>query len=155
MSDLTELEITDRMIECLRGAAEDCELLAKLPAQGPTFARMRERLALVEGCCRQMTFWREDSRWLQWGIAMEAVHQRSREWIVKHVPREAYLKLAEILRNMMQITEDLRTRATGRTGMILPDPAPAPHRESKPVQVLGMGAEKRTPSGLILPPAYH
>lgn len=136
MTDLTELEILDCLRTNLRGAADDCVMLQKLPAQGPTFVRMRERLKYVENACRQMSFFREDTRWLPVGIMMELVHQKSRTWIVEHVARTKFRLLERNLRMLVLAAEDLETRATGRMGMILPDVQPGPLRENRPVQVI-------------------
>jgi hypothetical protein len=150
---LPESEILDCLRENLRGAADDCELLVKLPAQGPTFTRMRARLKLVEGACRQMAHWRSDTRWLPVGIMMEAVHQKSRDWIVKHAPRPLFRKLGENLRMLQMAAEGLETHATGRMGTILPDVQAGPLRQGRPVQVL-VPQVRKTPAGLILPPGY-
>ena len=147
MTQLTEREIIDCLRTNLRGAADDCEALVRLPAQGPTFMRLRDRLKLVEGACRQMTYWREDTRWLPVGMMMEAVHQKSRQWIVGHQPRKLFGMLAERLRMLHAAAEMLETRATGRSGAILPPVVPGPHRDNRPVQV-------KTPGGIMLPPGY-
>ena len=148
MTVTTEAEILSCLRDNLRGAAEDCDLLAKLPAQGPTFVRMRKRLKTVENACRQMAHWREDTRWLPIGVMMEGAHQRSRHWIADHYPRPLFLKLAANLRMLQKVAEDLETKATGRTGTILPEVQPL-DRETRPVQVM-------TPqrSSLILPEGY-
>lgn len=154
---LTEREIIDCLKENLKGAADDCELLCVRPAQGPTFVRMRERLKLVEGACRQMCFWRDgDTRWLPVGMMMEAVHQKSRDWIVKHAPRIVYLKLGENLRMLQAAAEALETQATGRIGMILPEVQAAPLRASgRPMQVrMPQSRPRKTAAGLILPPGF-
>jgi hypothetical protein len=150
MTVTAEQEIKDLFYSELRGAIEDCEALAKLPVRGPTFIRMRERLKKIENCCRQMAAWRADTRWLPIGILMEGAHQISRKWIVKHHKRQLFMTLADRLRLLLNASEDLDRRATGRLGMILPPVMPAPIRtESRPVQVLAPR------SGLILPPGYH
>jgi hypothetical protein len=146
-----EQEIVSCLKENLKGAADDCDMLVRLPAQGPTFVRLRERLKTVENCCRQVAHWREDTRWLPVGIMMEMVHQKSREWIVGHMPRPLFRKLGENLRMLEKAAEGLETRATGRMGMILPDVQAAPMRASgRPVQVLAP-MERRTAGGIILP----
>lgn len=133
----TEQEIIDCYRGALRGAIDDCRLLEILPAQGPSFVRMRERLKTVENCCRQLAVWRDgDARWLPIGIMMEMAHQKSRSWIVKHNKRDLFRRLADNLRMLEVAAHDLETRATGRTGSILPEPL-ALHRENRTVQVIG------------------
>jgi hypothetical protein len=151
-----ESEIIACLKENLSGAADDCELLVILAAQGPTFARMRARLKTVENCCRQLSAWRSDTRWLPVGIMMEAVHQKSRDWIVKHAPRIVYRKLGENLRMLQAAAEALETSATGRIGMILPEVQAAPLRASgRPMQVrMPSPRPRKTAAGLILPPGY-
>lgn len=149
MTDTTEAEIRDRFYADIRGAIDDCELLAKLPAQGLTFIRMRARLKAVENCCRQMAAWRGDTRWLPMCMLVEAAHQRSRKWIEDHDPRYLYFLLADALRKLEASAYALDTRATGRMGMILPEPLPGPHRETKPVQVL------EPKSSIILPEGFN
>jgi hypothetical protein len=143
MADLTETEILDCMRHNLTLAAQHAEALALQPKQGPNFERLRAELRLVEGCCRQMSAWREDTRWLPIGLMMEECHQRARRWIVSRTARQSFLKLAENLRALLASCQRLETAATGRVGMILPD-APVPFRENRLVQVV-------RPSGLILP----
>ena len=64
MSYLTEVEIFDRMKASLRTAIEACEQLAIEPYKGPMYLHFREHMKLVDGCCRQASAWREDTRWL-------------------------------------------------------------------------------------------
>ena len=62
-----------------------------------------------------------------------------------------FLTLAENLRAMHRMVEALRTQATGRTGMILPDTAPAPFRDTRQHAIqLPPGMAQRS-SGLIVP----
>jgi hypothetical protein len=82
---------------------------------------------------------------------MGEVHRRAGHWMrsspTKETRKEAdkrFKKLAENLRMFAREAEDLRTRATGRLGMILPDPLPGPHRDTRPIQVI-------TPGGIIIP----
>lgn len=144
MTVTTESEIKDCMRTNLRGVIDDCGLLAVLPMRGPTFERMRDRLQTIENCCKQMAAWRDDTRWLPIGMMMETCHQKSREWvagikaagiIVKGDPK-LFMMLQVNMKALLAMVDNLADNATGRVGMILPDPLPAPHRETKPVQVL-------------------
>jgi hypothetical protein len=140
----SEAEIKDCMRTSLRGVIDDCGLLATLPIKGRTYSRMRDRLQTIENCCKQMAAWRDDTRWLPIGMMMEMAHQRSREWIagrkinglvVKGDP-QCFLMLQTNLRALLAVVDGLADKATGRVGMILPEPLPAPHRETKPVQII-------------------
>jgi hypothetical protein len=113
------------VFECLETnfakAAEDCDLLAVLPARGPTYARMREELKIIEGACRQVAHWRGDTRWLTIGLQMEFAHQRAGYWLRYQHPRPLFSKLADNLRAGAKAARVLRHRATGRLGPILPE----------------------------------
>ena len=124
---ILEQEIKDRLKTALREAADDAVLLGLLPMQGPTYDRMRGKLAVAETCCRQMGMWREDARWFGMGIKMEQCHQMTRRWIVGHQPRKMFSLLAEKLREMERSVTMLETRATGRRGIILPEHAGTLH----------------------------
>jgi hypothetical protein len=153
MPNVTEAEILSKLVESFRLAADYAEALAILPARGPTYTKLREELKLAEGCCRQVAYYREDSRWFQVGLLMEQAHKRAGTWLRVHPRTEnsnlahpLFLKLAENLRAAQKRAHELQTRATGRVGMILPDALPGATRtEGRMVQVK---------SGLIVPESY-
>lgn len=154
MGALTEIEIFDCMSENLRTAIDACEKLATVPLKGPVYDRFRKALGLVEGCCRQAGGWREDSRWYPIGMLMEEAHRRAGEWLRgvkgpdgrrRPIPfgekHPLFVRLAEEgLRPLQKVIDDLRTKATGRVGMILPE-AGAPL----------MAGVVRRESGLLVP----
>ena len=153
MGHVTEAEIAACLVHNFRLAAQHCDDLAVLPARGPTYRKLRDELKLIEGCCRQLSAYREDTRWLPVGLMMAEAHRRAGSWLRdKSMPRTAttnaahplFTRLAENLRAGQKAAERLRDMATYRVGMILPDPLPGPHRETRPVQVM-------TPGGLIVP----
>lgn len=158
MGNLTESDIFSCLSENFRLAAEDCEHLARSPRRGPTYAALRDKLELLEGACRQASVWRQDTRWLQIGLAMAEAHKRAGEWLrgikIAGVPGRVkvaeghmhplFLKLAENLRLAHKRAEETRTKKTGRVGMILPALKTAPRRDTVPVGW-------RRPSGLIVP----
>lgn len=166
MSALTENEIFDCMSHNLRLAAEHCDLLAVSPAKGPTYKLFREELLLIEGCCRQAGYWREDTRWLPIGQLMESAHKRAGGWLrgVK-LPNGTLLtirpgelhplfaKLAENLRAIHVGLVKMRTEATHRSGIILPDVMPGPHRDTRPSRVILPPGMLKTSGGIILPGA--
>ena len=156
MARLTESEIFDCLATNFRLAAEDCDKLAVVPEKGFVYHALRSKLKLLEGACRQAAAWRGDARWYPIGLQMEQCHQRAGEWLrgvkteagrMPHTQAELhtlFTLLAKALRQLHGVAENLRTKATGKVGLILPTPGRAPHRETRPVQV-------RTPGGIILP----
>ena len=155
MSALTEIEIFDCLAQNFASSAEKCEQLAWHPFRGFLYREFVKEIKLIEGACTQAATWREDSRWLTIGFMMGEVHRRAGNWLrtspTKETRDEAdkrFKKLAENLRKFAHEAEDLRTKATGRSGMILPEPLPGPHRDTRPVQVV-------TPGGIIIPGTLH
>jgi hypothetical protein len=154
MGALTEVEIFDAMYDNLQLAAQHAVDLARLPAQGPTYKKFRDEMLMVEGCCRQASAWREDTRWLQVGLIIADALSRTGNWLRGYrvhgqmgkvfTPRDLYLKLAENLQGIAKVIEGLRHGATGRMGMILPEIAKEIRTDGRPVQVM-------SPGGVILP----
>lgn len=138
---LTEQEILNRLKESLKEAAVDADRLGN-GERGDIYPRFRENLRLVDGCCRQMSGWREDLRWSAFGVYMHELQPRVGRWIVEKQPGWKFKSVAEILRFALAQALGLETKKTGRVGMILPEMASAPRREGAPVSM----------GGLILPP---
>ena len=166
MGALTEAEIFDCMADSLRKAIDHCEQLAIKPLRGPIYNSFRQELKLVEGTCRQASAWREDTRWLPIGVMMEQCHQKAGDWlrgvvdpvtkrrtpIAEGQKHPLFVKLAENLRAILQGVEDLRTKAAGRMGMILPaTPRAETRTHGRSVQVSLPAGMHRHPSGLIIP----
>lgn len=159
MGALTETEIFSQLSQNFNLAAEHCEDLAKLPAKGPTYRKLIQELKLIEGCCRQASAWREDTRWLNIGLMMAEAHKRAGDWlrgyktdgvrikIAEGQLHPMFMKLAENLRAGQKLAEQFRTQRTGRVGMILPEPLPGPFRETRQHRVM----LPRTPGGIIIP----
>lgn len=160
MGKLIEQEIFDCMRTNLASAVDSCEKLAVSPLKGPIYEKLRSSLKLIEGCCRQASAWREDTRWLNAGLMMGEAHKRAGDWLrgfkndegetVKLAQRHSYqcfMKLAENLRNYAALTEQIRTKRVNRVGMILPAPLPAPHRDTRQHRVM----LPTTPGGIIIP----
>ena len=153
--NVTEREILSLLKQTFRRAAEHCDNLAVLPARGPTYQKLRDDLATCENCCRQVAWYRQDTRWLHIGLLMEEAHKRSGNWL-RTIPRTSttnhahplFIRLAENMRAGIKKVEELETMATGRVGMILPEITKGPIRtQDRPMQV-------KTPGGLILPPGF-
>ena len=150
MSDLTETEIVDRMRASFRSAIKHSLALAdlalaKLPVDGPSYPALRDELQLIEGCARQMSAWREDSRWLQFGLHAAECHRRSGNWLRAKHPYKLFRELATALEAMMRATDRLRLTRTNSIGAILPEPLPT-NRERRQVQV--------SKGGIIFPPGF-
>lgn len=166
MGELTEVEIFDCMYDNLRQAIGACEELATRPLKGPSYVKLRGCLKLIEGCCRQASAWREDTRWLPLGLQMDKAHRLAQEWLLGVIDPETgrrrmipegtkhpmFVGLGDLLKYMLTGIEALRKSKTGRTGAILPVPLPGPHRQVKDnyAVMLPAGMQQRA-SGLIVP----
>jgi len=162
MGALTEIEIFDCLATNLRLAAEAAEKLSVRPTGGLIYDRLRRALRLVEGCCKQASTWREDTRWLTFGRQMAECHKRAGDWL-RGIKQEdgtrlkiadgqlhpAFVMLADNLRNLLVLAERTRTMRTNRVGMILPKELPGPHRDTRPVGY--MPAPKLSRGGIIIP----
>lgn len=148
----TEVEIFDKLGEELRRTAEECRQLAWNPRRGFIYDRFRTGLKEIEGCCRQLYYWRDyDGRWLKIAWFAGEVHKTAGNWLrnspTVELRKEAHPKfgkLSEALDATLKDVEQIKTAATGRMGPILPIVLPGPHRQNRPVQV-------KTPGGIILP----
>lgn len=150
LADKSEGELFSLMRSRLRTVIALCNDLANLPAQGPSYIRMRAELKEIEELCRQAAYYRDDARWLRIGMLMEEVHQQSRHWMRYRFPRFKFLWLSERCQALLTVIEELRTKATGRMGQMLPKPQRAPDRtEGRLVQVRAM--PNQTAGGILLP----
>jgi hypothetical protein len=154
MAELTEADIFGCMSHNLRLAAEHCDNLAKYPLKGRNYNLLRQELKLVEGCCRQAAWWREDTRWLPIGLKMAEMHKMVGTWLrgtkvmtktagglmvaIQRSPNELYTKAAAALRMLNRVADELRDKAPPKSGLILPDVMEGPHRQNKPVQVISV-----------------
>lgn len=163
MGDLTEAEIFDCLADNFALAAQHCEDLARLPAKGPTYNKLRAELKLIEGAARQAAFWREDTRFLRIGAACAKAHKTAGEWLrgirqpdgsrrplAAREMHPSFMVLAAFLRECHARADGVRTRATGRIGMILPDALPVPHRDTRPVGWNQTAAGLLVPSGMAV-----
>ena len=153
---LTETEIMECLVENFRLAADNCAKLANVPAAGMAYNDLRHQLLLIEGACRQAGVWRGDSRWFQIGLMMNEAHNRAGDWLRGHLSRKLFTKLGENLLAGLKLAEGLRDKATGRSGIILPDMAREIRTQGRPIQVVlpEMFADSRTqmrPTQLMSP----
>src|SRR5262249_4810518 len=82
---LHEPDILDRLRSALRDAIDDCKQLSVASYRGQHYDRLRNNLALIEGCCRQMAVYRDDTRWLPFGVMCANIHQRAGDWLRGYV----------------------------------------------------------------------
>lgn len=156
MAHLTEQEILSRLKESLKEGAADADRLAA-GERGDIYPRFRENLRLIDGCCRQMAGWREDTRWSPFGVKIRELQMRVGRWLVEKEPAWRFKSVGEILRHALAQAMDLETKKTRKRGIILPVPLPAPTRtEGRQILVPANYAadvkpKKKAP--LILPPS--
>ena len=168
MSDLTEPDVILQMKHSLREAGQAALDLSVTSRKGPAYHKLREHLLLVEGCCRQLSVMREDTRWLNIGMAMHKAHELSGGWLrgFKHPitgkriavafgqKNILFIKLAENLAFLHTGAEEMLTKRTGILGPILPAIPTAERRVGAPVNVKLPPAMKTT-GGIILSGTVH
>lgn len=130
---LTEAEIYETIAERFRLASEECTNLSRLNGG---YVELRRHLKFLEGACRQMSVWREDSRWLAIAMVAARAQADAPQWIRQRQYMK-FRRLAEALGSGSKAAKQLLTQATGRkSGAILPDALPAPHRQNKPMSII-------------------
>ena len=154
MAALTEADIFAKMSDALASAISHCRDLATNNSHGPTYNLLRHELQEIEGCCRQASAWREDTRWLPIGLMMAATHKKAGEWLRGYsIPgmigrvypsRKVFDLLAANLEALKKQADGLRHNATGRIGMILPE------TPKSIVATQGRSMQVKLPSNLIL-----
>lgn len=165
MSDLSEQETIDRMKSALKEAGQASLDLATITTRRvKAYVRLRTALGLVEGSCRQLSVFREDTRWLRWASLAEQAHVRAGHWLRGYKDVEGkrihytavekknnFTKLAANLAFMLAGAERLLTERTGRIGPILPVVPNLGRRIGAPVRGFSLPGEYRTKTGIILP----
>jgi hypothetical protein len=168
MGALTEQEIFDRMVGCVRGAIDSSVQLASSPHRGYHYDCLRKNLRLAGNCCRQAAQWREDARWLNWDKELTSCHKRAGDWLRGyrdeageriHFSRadinELFTLLAQALSRIHNAVIDMRDRATARRGMILPLVHRETRTEGRSVGVLLPPGMMQRASGLVVPETVH
>lgn len=154
MGALTENEIFAQMDESFKAAIDLCKRLGR-GERNDCYTLLRAHLGVLENCFRQAGWWREDARWLSYaddpnvprfqyddtGImsliwVVSKAHESAGKWLREHHGNWKFLKLAQVLASGEKAANDLRHKATGRSGLILPGALPGPHRDTRPVQVI-------------------
>ena len=87
--------------------------------RGRHYRALRDALSALEGTCRQLAHWREDTRWLKLGIvyakAMRVAQQNfaRQDWL-------GFKELSALFELGVRRMDELATKRTERVGMILP-----------------------------------
>jgi hypothetical protein len=158
--NVSEAEILSLLYETFRRSAELCDALAVKPARGPIYRELVSHLGTAENCCRQISYYRQDARWLTIGGLMQEAHKRAGGWLRdRTMPRTAnsnlahplFVKLAENLRHGMKRVQELQHRPTGKVGMILPEPLAAPIRTNGRPVAVKTPMPRRSQGGIIIP----
>jgi hypothetical protein len=137
---LTEPEIFDQMAESFRLSAEACEKLAVIPKRGRNYQVLVKHLKLLEGCCRQIGYYRGgDARWLILAKKMGDFHKIAGDWL-RGSPNPAggpniltpqsqfhpmFTFLSQYLAKGERLAWACKEEKTGRIGPILPKPIPS------------------------------
>jgi hypothetical protein len=162
---LTESEIFDRMSGCLRAAASCAVQLARGKRRASLYDNLRKNLSMAGDCCRQAAAWREDCRWLEHDTLLAMCRKKAGDWlrgykdpltgrkVMLAIPliNDLFAKLAQQLTHLHNVAIDLRDKATGRVGMILPRPRAEPGVRHRPQRVMLPPGMMATTGGLVIP----
>lgn len=125
MSALTEQEIITKFQQSLKEGRDACAWLAKnadpewLAPRGRHYRLLKTALSELEGCARQMSAFRDDSRWLPLGILYGAKTSRLAQKYFVHLDWGKFADLAKVFDLGLIRLNELQMK-TGRTGAILP-----------------------------------
>lgn len=159
MSDLTEAEVIDRLKSSLRECMDASKALATDSRRGKHYSALREHLKLVEGCCRQLGAFREDSRYFKLGLQMEECHKAAGGWLrgyrvngikIMVAPgqlNEMFVRLYINIEAILHGVEMMVVAKTGQRGPIVPEITQ--HRR------IGRAVNGYNPSrgGVLMPPS--
>jgi len=160
---LHESDIMDRLRSSTREAIQACRELSVQSRRGSPYETLRDNLVLIEGCCRQMAIYRDDGRWLPFGVFAANIHQRAGDWLRGYVKNgvhiiwtpghinEAFVKLAGELAVVLEGLENLAVMKTGRRGPILPATPAEERRMGRPA----FDNRPKKAQTLLLPPKYR
>lgn len=127
MVNLAENEIFDCLMSNLRSASENCIRLSNHPSNGKRYSDLQKELVLIEGCYRQLSVKRMDTRYL------DVCHQAGKAsllvggWIRKYryindkFLKELFVKLAEFLAFAYSFSKKIKDERTGLFGAVLPE----------------------------------
>lgn len=154
MSTPTEREILTCLFDNLRLAAEHCDALGRLPAKGPTYAKLLENISLIEGAARSAAWYRDDAGttgtllgvqgthgfeatilgktdsqgWLEVAHQMGELQRRVGGWIRGHYRgHELFFKAAAVLREMHRQLQRRAEMPLGRSTLTQGPALPPQH----------------------------
>ncbi len=122
---LTENEILAKYVDALGVGRDMCHMLArnadpdKIAPRGQQYGNLRRALRDLEGCCRQMNYMREDTRWVKLGV----MYARAMQVAFKLYSKQNWMeigKLAGLFVDGLRRMQDLANMKTGKRGVILP-----------------------------------
>lgn len=125
---ITETEILSKYRQSLKEARDQCVELGRhadpaiIAPRGWRYTKLKKAVTELEGCCRQMSHWRADARWVRLGIQFGKMLQLIQRMFVGQRWLE-FRRLIEVLDLHMRHCEELATGKTGRVerqGAILP-----------------------------------
>lgn len=124
-SDLSENEIVSRHIQALGECRGACQELGRhadpdyLALKGGHYRQLKQSLEALEGTCRQLSMFREDARWLALGmIYAKTLRIAQRAYVEERWSK--FTALIGMFHNGLVQMNDLKDRATGRIGSIIP-----------------------------------
>lgn len=123
MNALTEKEQFESIRENLRLAAEDASAIATEPETGLRYIQLRKHLLAAEEACRAVMWLREDARWSEFSLLFPKCQEISRRWLtpLSVEGKKVFVRMAESLTWLLRYAEDMRTRRSGKRGIILPE----------------------------------
>jgi hypothetical protein len=128
MGDLTEAEIVSRHKQALGEAHSACQELGRnadplyLAPRGKHYIALRQAIEHLEGSARQMAHFRGDARWTKLGFLYARLLQSIQPLYVRTRWAEFGKMAAFFGPDGQRRLDELQTRKTGKSGLILPDP---------------------------------
>lgn len=125
---LQEHEIFSSLRDNFRLCGERCDAIARFGALGGGWMEISRALDQIEGALRQAGHWRGDARWLRLAPLYVKAKDVGRTLYLTN-QWDAFRKFGLIFAHGLARVEEMQTKATGRSGPILPT-RPDPPKES-------------------------
>lgn len=122
----TEQDILTKFTQSMKEATDACAWLARnadpewLAPRGLHYRRLKTALSELEGCARQMSQYRSDTRWLPLGILYGAKASRLAQKYFVKLNWKGFAELSKLFEMGTRRAEELSNAKTGRSGIILP-----------------------------------
>lgn len=125
MSGLTQSEILSKHTQCLKEAKDACDKLFKnadptyIFPRGHLYGQLKRAITALEGTCRQMSMFRDDTRWTKLGfvyaraLRMAQAKFSAQDWLF-------FGKFGELFTQGLTRMDELANKKTGRRGIIMP-----------------------------------